>query len=73
MSFIINIVKIALLIASVGVNGLLLSFLRDPFEALIDDIRIKDYLYALSDFGIILVIIGGMVLVTAFMAYLIFG
>lgn len=72
MSFII-VVKIALLIASVGVNGILLSFLTDPFEDLIDNIRIKDYLYALSDFGIILVIIGGMVLVTAFMAYLIFG
>lgn len=72
MSFIIIVVRIALLIASVGVNGLLLSFLRDPFEELIDDIKI-DYLYALSDFGEILVVIGGMVLVTAFMAYLIFG
>ena len=73
MSFIINIVKLALLIVAVGVNGLLLSFLRDPFEDLIDDIKIKDYLYTLSDLGLILVIIGGMVLVTAFMAYLIFG
>lgn len=72
MSFII-VVKIALLIASVGVNGILLSFLTDPFEDLIDNIRIKDYLYALSDFGEILVIIGGFILVTTFMAYLIFG
>lgn len=72
MSFII-VVKIALLIAAVGVNGLLLSFLGNPFEDLIYDIKHKEYLYALSDFGKILVIIGGMVLVTAFMAYLIFG
>ena len=72
MSF-IAIFKVALLIVAVGVNGLLLSFLRDPFETLIDDIRSKDYLYALSDFGLMLVIIGGYVLVTAFMAYIIFG
>lgn len=72
MSFII-VIKIALLIASVGVNGLLLSLLEDPFETLIYDMENKNYLYALSEFSLILVIIGGMVLVTAFMAYLIFG
>lgn len=72
MSFII-VIKIALLIAAVGANGLLLSYLRDPLEDLIYDIKHKECLYALSDFGKILVIIGGYVLVTAFMVYLIFG
>ena len=73
MSFIINIVKLALLIVAVGVNGLLLSLLRDPFDTLTVDIKFKNYLYALYDIGVILVIIGGFILVTAFMAYLIFG
>lgn len=72
MSFIINIVKLALLIVAVGVNGLLLSSLREPFETLTVDIKFKNYLYALYDIGKILVVIGVMVLVTAFMAYLIF-
>lgn len=72
MSFII-VVKIALLIAAVGVYGLLLSSLRDPFEDLIYDIKIKDYLNALSDFGEILVTIGLIVLAVAFIAYIIFG
>lgn len=69
----INVLRIALLIAAVGVYGLLLSSMRDPFEDLIDDIRIKDYLGALSDFGEMLVSIGLIVLTVAFMAYIIFG
>lgn len=71
--FFINVLKIALLIAAVGVYGFLLSSMRDPFEDLIYDIKIKDYLGALSEFGEMLVTIGLMVLTVAFMAYIVFG